>query len=203
MNAMDMSSSVRSVEDELVPLRMQMTRRSRLSATESISPLPTFHLDAFWQESLPFCNTKGDQKLLLETFEETLHHSIYGRCSGRTENEDRRGERTITCDQKDWLFARSERSDVEEMYLFNLATLLLVAIVDARARPLGHTSHGGSRDPRKGAHTKRSMTGPARIASSTIVHSTNASETNSNPILHAFDKRAFDGKATFYAVSFI
>lgn len=48
----------RSVEDELVTLRMQMTRRSRLSASESISPFPTFHLDAFWQVS-PLLKYKG------------------------------------------------------------------------------------------------------------------------------------------------
>jgi hypothetical protein len=89
------------------------------------------------------------------------------------------------------------------MYLLNLTTLLLVGIVDARARPLGHTLHGGSRDPRKDAHTKRSMTGPGPIASSTVVPSTNATGANSNPKLHTFDKRAFDGKATFYAVSAI
>jgi hypothetical protein len=89
------------------------------------------------------------------------------------------------------------------MYLLNLTTLLLVAIVDARARPLGHALHGASRDPRKDAHTKKSMSGPGRIASSIIAHSTNATGTNYNPMLHTFDKRAFDGKATFYTVSII
>jgi hypothetical protein len=89
------------------------------------------------------------------------------------------------------------------MYLLNLTTLLLVGIVDARARPLGHTSHGGSRDPRKDVHTKRSMTGPGPIASSMIAPSTNATGTNHNPMLHTFDKRAFDGKATFHTVSII
>jgi hypothetical protein len=89
------------------------------------------------------------------------------------------------------------------MYLLNLTTLLLVGVIDARARPLGHALHRGSRDPRKDAHTKRSMSGPGPIASSMIVHSTNASETNYNPMLHTFDKRAFDGKATFYTVSII
>lgn len=89
------------------------------------------------------------------------------------------------------------------MYLLNLATLLLVAIFDARARPLGHTSHGGSRDPRKDAPTKRSMTGPGPVSNLMVVPSTNATGTNSNPKLHAFNKRAFDGKATFYAVSIV
>lgn len=47
------------------------------------------------------------------------------------------------------------------------------------------------------------MRGPGRIASSRNVPSTNATETNYNPMLHTFDKRAFDGKATFYTVSII
>ena len=77
MNVMVMSRR-RGVEDELVPLRMQMTRAGvgRLSASESISP---FHFPRFisthFGKSSPFCDTKGDQRLL-EMFGKALSHSI-------------------------------------------------------------------------------------------------------------------------------